>query len=580
MLRYRYTHTATQATTGYFSAEPDPAPDLPEALRRLAACPMDDFLRRHLIRRLNTLSPDAIKSLFSEAFPDSSPPGPVAALAEELALLDPTLAAILPEEQTSARPSSESSLIFLRWSALPDRKPHSLWGDFFDANIQRHQLLKSPAEAGLPPLYPENPDEAGQQGLPGASPAFTRPFTTSLQDLHARYSKAQGGPARQRPPAEETAALAEERLNALGIIAGQEMRHTSSLSPIALLRPWNMRLSVKQGRLAYSLEGQATTYGRGLALPDARASCLMEMVERASSYLSVDDKGILHRAKALPIICAPRSRVLSEYGPALDPNDYPIEVIYRDEPLVWTEGCSADGSKIYVPAQMAGLFCNLDEIALYDSPGSTGIATGCSMAEAKLAALLEVLERDAEATSPFHKSLCFRLEADEDDDPLVAALLADYAARGVNVQFQTLLSPVGTPAYKCFVMSPKGVIAKGHGAALSARRALVSAMTETPFPYPDGGPSGPMLRKLPVVNFKDLPDYSLPQPEANLAMLEELLAANGRPPAYVDLTHESLKFPVVRAFVPGFELAADRDVFSRVPRRLWRNYLELVQTSF
>ena len=570
MLRYKYTHTGTEATTGYFSAEPWPAMELAEALRYLANHPLDDFMRRHVIRRMGPLPAKEIQTIASDAFPIGPLPAAVATLLEELALLFPDSArnpvAIRPDRDGDAT----SSLIFLRWGNLPDREQHRLWGEFFNANIQQHRVLKSPDEIGLPPLYPNQAPKNEQ--LPGLGSAFVQDFPLTLQEIFPGYRAAATGPAYERPPAVETAALAKERLARLGLIAGQEMRHTASLSPVALLRPWRIQLTVNQGRHAYTLEGQATTYGRGLSLANARASCLMEMVERASAYLSVDDAGILERATPLPVMRARRSQILEQHGPAVDPNDYPLETPYNDEALVWTQGTAADGTIVHVPVQMAGLFCNLDEIALYDSPGSTGIATGCTVAEAKLAALLEVFERDAEATTPFHKSACFRLEADEKDDPLLAALLADYAARGINVQFQTLTGPMGIPVYKCFVMSPKGAIARGHGAGLSAKKAVISALTETPFPYPDGGASGPILRNLPVVNLRDLPDYVLPRPEQNLAMLEELLTTNGRPPVYVNLTHESLKFPVVRALIPGLEVAADRDSFSRVPWRLWENY--------
>lgn len=577
MLRYNYTHTGTEATTGYFSAEPDPTPGFADALRYLAEHPLDDFMRRHLIRRMAPLPLDELRRILESAFAQRQMPAPVEALAHELALLNPDLTPLVPKEGPASDLAAATPLVFLRWKELPDKDLHRRWGSFFNANIQEHRALKSPDESGLPPLYPEDLQEGTGADGPGLSPAFLREFPHGLNKLYLKYQARQSGPACQRPPSEETAALAEERLAALGLIAGPEMRHTASLSPIALLRPWRVRLSITQGRHAYTLEGQATTYGRGLSLADARASCLMEMVERASCYLSVADGHVLHRQTPLPVVAGSRSDIVEKYGRAIDPNDFPLEVPYRGEPLVWAAGAAPDGSPTYVPVQMVGLFCNLDETALYDSPGSTGIATGCSMEEAKLAALLEILERDAEAVTPFHKSSCFMLEADPQADPLVAALLSDYAARGINVQFQALDSPMGICVYSCFVMSPKGAIASGHGAGLSAARALVSAMTETPFPYPDGGPSGPMLRKLPTLRLRDFPDYSLPRPQDSLAMLEELFTANGRPPVYVDLTHESLKFPVVRALVPGMELAADRDSFSRVPVRLWRNYQKIFE---
>ena len=576
-MRYIYTHTSTEATTGYFSCEPSPPPFLSEALAHLAAHPLDDFMRRHLIAKVNGLPPQELTEALRELYPHNAFPQAILTLLEEFSLLNPALAERLPSPGSAASGGQDrdaedgTSLIFQRWGRLPDREAQRAWGAVFDANMRGHRALQSPDEIGLAPLYR---DAVPESSLPGLRSVFTAPFTVSLPEIHAAWkARTDGQTAYQRPPSAATAALAEERLARLGVIAGPEMRHTASLSPIALLRPWNIRLHVRCGRHEHTLEGQGTTYGRGLSLADARASCLMEMVERASMYFSVSDGGIEDRAAPTPLRRARRSELLHEDLAALDPNNFPLEVPYEDSPLYWLQGASAAGTPVYVPAQMAGLFCNLDEIALFDAPGSTGIATGCTLEEAKLAAILEILERDAEATTPFSKASCFTLEAD--DDSFIAALLADYKARGINVQFQDLTGPLGVPVYKCFVMSPKGAIAAGHGAGLSARKALVSALTETPFPYPDGGPSGPLLRKLPLLKLEDLPDYSLPAPAAALAMLEDLLERNDRPPIYADMTHAGLAFPVVRCCIPGLELAADRDGFSRVPYRLYQNYLRL-----
>ena len=612
MIQYKYTHTQTEATTGYFSCEPHPVPTLDAALACLVEHPFDEFMRRHILNRMTALPAEEAAGIIRRTFAGSIPP-PIQALIQELALLAPLWAQEDPlftpdPEYGGDEPGAEATpLILLRWRRLPDRESHAEWGRRFAANIQQHRALPEPAAMGLPPLYPdverplqsafEQPgstrSSAGGSGLPGLSPAFTAPFPAHLRTVHAEHAALQPADAvpHLRPPSEETAALAEERLTAAGIIAGGQMRHTASLSPIALLRPWSIRVNVRRDRHHHSLEGQATTYGRGLSVPDARASCLMEMVERASAYLSLFEDGIQGLASPASLLSGARTSIMADHGQALDPNDYPLEVPYRDAPLTWMAGqrpvaARSDGKnaetgavpreeRVYVPVQMASLFCNLDEIALFAAPGSTGIATGCTVEEARLAALLEILERDAEATTPFSKASCFTLRADPALDPAIAGLMADYAARGINVQFQDLTGPMGVPVYKCFVMSPKGAIARGHGAGLSARRAVISALTETPFPYPDGGPSGPLLRKLPVRNLHELPDYSLSTPARNLAMLEDLLRRNHRPPVYVDLTRADLGFPVVRAFIPGLELAADSDVFSRVPLRLYDNYLRM-----
>lgn len=575
MIHYTYTHSLTEGTTGYFSCEPSPEQKLSQAVLLLAARPMDDFLRRHIITRASALSALALAEVLREAYPNYIFPGPVHSLLRELTLLNPALADACPQQPQSpaSQEDEESSLIFLRWSSLPDNELHRHWGEIFSSNQRGHRALKSPAELGLAPPCPETADPA----LPGNSPVFRAAFSLSLSMLHSfKISSGQHYAAgEQRPAAAETAALAEERLCALGIIAGGEMRHTASLSPVALLRPWNIRLRVDAGRQNHTLEGQATTYGRGLSLPDARASCLMEMVERASAYFSISGNHVENRVRETPLRYARLSELVAADEKALDPNDLPLEVPYNDAPLHWLPGEDAKGALVHVPAQLAGLFCNLDEIALLNAQGSTGIATSCDVEGAKLAALLEIIERDAEAVTPFSKASCFSLEVDTTSDPLIAALLADYRARGINLQFQDLTGPLGVPVYKCFVMNSKGAIAAGHGAGLSARKAVLSALTETPYPYPEGGPSGPMLRKLPVRKLHELPEYSLGSSKADLAMLEELLRKNDRSPLYLDMTHAGLRFPVLRAFIPGLELNADRDAFSRVPYRLYQNYLQL-----
>ena len=85
-----------------------------------------------------------------------------------------------------------------------------------------------------------------------------------------------------------------------------------------------------------------------------------------------------------------------------------------------------------------------------------------------------------------------------------------------------------------------------------------------PWPYPYGEPTGPALGGLPVRWLEDLPDYSLPSAEASCKVLEKTLCAQGRRPLYVDISRKDLdSMPVVRALVPGLELTADFDRFSR-----------------
>jgi ribosomal protein S12 methylthiotransferase accessory factor YcaO len=120
-----------------------------------------------------------------------------------------------------------------------------------------------------------------------------------------------------------------------------------------------------------------------------------------------------------------------------------------------------------------------------------------------------------------------------------------------------------------------GGIVKGAGCHLNARQALVSAMTETPYAFPYGPPSGPGMHGLVRVPLENLPDYSLGNSAADLLLVEQLLSAWGYHPVYVDLTRADVGLPVVRAIVPGMEITADFDRFSRVHPRLFANYQRL-----
>lgn len=588
-LAYSYTHTGTEATTGYFSCEPPEGTSFEQGLAWLAAHPNDDFMHRFLLRLLMEASQEEL-----EARAASAATCPVlAALLYEVCALAPSHAGLLeilaaslaasPEADEGAllgtsgtatpyrtgpsdentladRPLPHTSLPYIAWSRQNDRDLHRAWCRLFSDNIQQHRLLPLPEDNDLPPLYP---DET-------ATPLPAAPIAA----IHAGLA-ATPGVAWQRPPAHETAQRALETLIENGIIAGVEMRHEASLSPIALLRRWQLDLSVCSGDLAYTLRGEATTYGRGLSLADARASYAMEMVERASSYASVGPEGVLGLTRPQPLRKARHSELRAEGITALDPNDIPLEVPYRDQPIHWLTGHrhSPEGPlPVLVPVQMVYLFCNLDEVALFTSSSSTGLASGNTLTEAKVAALTEILERDAEATTPYDRTRCFRPVT---DDPLVGSLLQDYAARGINLQIQDMTTEWGVPCYTCFVIGPRGTVARGTGAGLDGRRALISALTETPYPYPGGAPSGPGLRALPERRLEDLPNFALESPERNLALLEETLAATGRHPVYVELTREDLGLPVVKAIIPGLELTADFDDYTRISRRLYRNYLRM-----
>lgn len=560
-LPYRYTHASTESMTGYFSCEPPEDLAFEDALARLEDAPLDEFLHRHLLRRIAALPPEE-----AAALRDPSRPALMALLCEAAFLSaapDIPLSETTPEEFERLEAFTPLPYLGFARKGLTEegrleQANLAAWNALFEKNLSRHHPLPHPEDNELPlPAYVRNA-EPPKQGRTAAEAYGERAVP--------------GQPVWTRPPAQNTAAEALASLATCGVIAGTEMRHESSLAPVGLLRNWNVDIAVRSGKFDYTLQGEATTWGRGLSIATARASYSMEMVERASAYLSVDGDAITDRLHPAPLVRASHAELLAQGRAAIDPRSLPIDAKYRDQPLYWMEGRDVPGNAVLVPVQAVGLFCNLDEPALFLSPGSTGMASGNTLDEAKAGALTELLERDAEATMPWRRDQCFELLA-EGEHPL-AILLADYARRGIHVWFRDMTTEFGVPCYQSFVTCGDGSVVRGAGAGLSGAGALLSALTETPYPYPNGPVSAPAPAGLAQRSLSDLPDYRLGSPADNLRLLEDVLLSHGHAPVYVELTREDLELPVVRAIVPGLELTADFDAHSRPSVRLFRRYLK------
>ncbi len=565
-IHYLYTHTTTEATTGYFACVPDPDLSLEDSFIQLSAAPLDDFLHRHVLRAMVSMPADEALALH-KAPREPHVQAIVDVLLLECAVLNSAHASLAKTIPLPSNYNEYTPLPYLAWNAQEDKELHKAWSKFFAANILQHEKLPHPDEMddeGLSPLYDAHTLEK-----------LRMQEAVHISTIHAEMA-ATPALAWSRPPAQDTAQRALALLVENAVLDGVEMRHEASLSPIALLRPWAVDMHVESGRQSFSLKGQANTYGRGLSVADARASYSMEMIERASSYVSVKEQKILGRAGSIPLFQARYSELVAQGHAALDPNTLPLEAPYHDAPLYWLEARQATldgGDKTqFVPAQCVFLFSNLDEITLMMNPGSTGLASGNSLAEAKVAALTEILERDAEATMPYDRSRCFTLRA---RDSRLASLLDDYEARGIHIHFMDLTTEFGLPCYQAFVLDRKGKVTRATGSGLSGQKAALSALTEVPYPYPNGPASGPAIKGLPEKYLEDLPDYSLESPTRNVALLERVLLERGYTPLYVDITTEELEMPVVRAIIPGLELGAELDDFSRISPRLYENYRKI-----
>lgn len=561
-MHYELRLTTTASGVGYFACCPAEETVFNDYIEYLRSHPFDEFMHKHLMESLSVLKEEKIRDMIKKAGKDD--PVFLSLLYEVCHIYEKfTVLRKLFESEDLKELSSYTPLIHIRSDRLKDQALHFKWIQLFEENINEHKSIPSPQSIGLPFPFAERELLSDSRHV------------VSIKTVSDGIPKSSTQHSDSLPSFEETAQKALEKLQKTGVLGGTEMRHASSLSPYALFRQWNINHAVRNGRHDYTLRGVQTSYGRGLSLPMARASYSMEIVERCSAFADFGPEGVLGYVKGYPLTYASYEELAGGTTAVLDPNTLCLEVPYENSPLYWLQGEYRDEDGLHpilVPAQCAFLFCNLDEISLFSGLGSTGLASGNTMEQAKVSALLEVLERDAEGVTLYDPSRCFRIEA---NDAVLSPLLAGYRAKGIHIQFQNMTSELGIPCYKCFVVGSEGQIIKGTSAHPDGRRALVSALTETPYPFPYGPPSASGPDGLPVVRFQDIPNYSRGDYREDLALLEGVLMANGYRPIYVDLTREDLGLPVVKAIVPGLEFMADFDRFSRVSPRLFADYLNL-----
>lgn len=537
-LEYNYTYDRSLGSTGYFSCEPVGA--FEELLDVYAARPLDTFLHDWLCRKILSFSDGEIAALPS-LVSSAARVGALATLLPEIRLRAPDVAksirALIPEADRRGAEKPTLAVEILRMDP-EDKNKASRWR----ANLER----RAPA----PRRIERKIERANLAKIAAGIPAI---------------------PEKIFDP-KDTSAKALDELTRAGILSGSEMRHEASLSPIALLRKWRVKTRVGNGRNRHILNGEASSYGRGLSLARARAACLMETVERVCAYASVDESeaGVAIANRKSPFFLKRasvrelRARAERYYHPEI-----PVDI--SDIRLFWAKGQTSSGDEIWTPAQAVFLFANFDETSIFSWIGSTGLGAGNTPAFAKIAALTEIIERDSDAAEPWSDKSAFVLQS---RDSRIQELLNDYRFRGINIIFQDITGETGVPAYRCFVEGRDGKIARAAAANLDGSQAAIAALTETPWPYSwanplaRSAPTVPPSPRTPVRFLEDLPNYDMGSASANLRLLEEALRDRRREALYVDISRDDLDFPVIRAFIPGYRYSSEFDELNPPPARL------------
>src|SRR5579859_1845477 len=222
--------------------------------------------------------------------------------------------------------------------------------------------------------------------------------------------------------------------------------------------------------------------GKGMTLDAARISALGEAVERYSSDW-LDPEEILY------------ARWADLDGPGVHPTDL---VLYAPEQyaripyapyeeattLGWVRGRSlVTGARVYIPALAAGMGYQAELPGEYlFSVNSNGLAAGATLANAILAAVYEICERDAFMITWFNRLPTRRTDPATHPDAEIRALYAAYGRRHVDIQLYRLPTDHPCTVFAALAVQQDGAegpaVIVGLGTDLDPARAARKAILE------------------------------------------------------------------------------------------------------
>ena len=330
------------------------------------------------------------------------------------------------------------------------------------------------------------------------------------------------------------------------------------------IRPMSRALSVHQGK--------------GATDDDARLGALLEAVESDAAE-RFDEDGPTCRFAALPERHrAPRFEDFSA------DRDRPPD---SSEAVRWTEAQRLGGGSLFLPLDLVSLDLTRAVPSRFGRT-SNGVATGATRDEAILAALHELVERDALAEWKAGGGPIERMEDAVDGDGIALAWFQAWRARldaaRIHLAIHHLPAVTGSPMFVCELndfgkdgdvygatvgfgchADPELALFRGLSEALQARLTMIAGarddLEHELYVRPPGRAPGPAYA-LPLPPGRTGKSYAAiaPGPVGVAAMTEALSAAGYPDSAIVDLAKPAGLF-VVRVFVCG--LGANR-------RRRWR----------
>jgi YcaO-like protein with predicted kinase domain len=320
----------------------------------------------------------------------------------------------------------------------------------------------------------------------------------------------------------------------------------------------------------------SVSQGKGLDLPQAMASALMEACEG----FHAEEVGPLHQGTYLDV---------ARSANVVDPATLCAGVREFDPTAAvsWVEGYDLlRREPCWVPAEIVHTDYTKPQPDGFFLAGSNGLASGNQPTEAINAALYELVERDAVAlwiAQPLQRRASRALDLASVDDPDCRSLLARYVAASIAVRVWNVTTDIGIAAFLCEISDraagdPRRP-SRFHGSGCHADRtiALARALTEaaqTRLTYiagirddlsPEDYEADPgdeirdalldvLAREIAPAPFTAVPNFTADDLAEDLRWALDRLAATGIERVIaVDLTRQDLLIPVVRLVIPGLE---------------------------
>lgn len=308
--------------------------------------------------------------------------------------------------------------------------------------------------------------------------------------------------------------------------------------------------------------GTRKQMGKGGTPDQARASALMELVERFSFFSFMHENKFMETTYGTIKDCPFSYHYIpfSVHDP--DPESDAARKLFEDLPLTWTKAFDVRNEQdLLLPI---GWFYIIHE---YNGP-----AAGNSVEEALLQGLCEVVERHVSSIVSHERCLTPTIAPESIKDPAARELIQKFQQNGIKLYLKDFSLNTGIPTVGALAYDPRtyphsSEIVFTAGTTTNPEKAVIRALTEVAQLAGDFqnrttySPTLPKFADLEeasyvtshenIVDVRSLPDLSDSNLRIELDRCTKALSSIGLDVFAVDMTHPKLKIPVVYTVIPG-----------------------------